>query len=785
VRPLRLSISNFRGWKQGTIELDSALVVIAAENRRGKSSTLNALEWCLMGRDVEKKDGSGIDERDHWRVAHQPSEASEATPQEPTRVTLTLTSSEGDYHIERTRVTKGKSGVYTLTVRTPNETLAGERADAWMQHQGLPDWGTWCRAFCQHQELARQRLTDKNERSTLIADLLGLRDYDELARSLTDFAPKRTLLDKLDEEQDNLEMLLHRAVLRPEEDLSECERRLSALGLEVTQAHSAQVLQIAKQMISRASELSADLKIPTAVPTLVSEADIPQVQQWAETWVSAVRATQSTERLSALSKKHSQLSSAVGRLEPLEARWQQARDAVQRHVREHGDEATQKELALKAQAAVRSAETQLRQANALLKLMREAADYISDAHDAQHCPVCDTRTDDLTTRLSHAIAKHQDTAGVALEQTLRDAVDRQKTVDKHLRELTRVTQEETDAARSLQAARQTLSALLSHPHDATSADPLKLAHQEIRALEDAAQRLQAQLTQRDALLDQHRQDLERLRELQKWQVAAARAQSRTNLEALPAWALLQQSLDQAAALAVDVDALARMARQAQSEASVRRLTEVNRCLGMFFSQLTGNENHQAIQVQTHATAKGLIYELVDATGDGALSTWNQASLNALSLALLFAQAQARAQAGLPAWIVLDDPAQSLDAEHQARLAQVVAQLAHDCPVIVASPPCPLTEALMHVTSVSRRVLTLAPWDLKQGARIVQAKSTGFHQAATTFSNTPPPLNTPLRSNPPPPEKAKPLPTRRAKKQPRTGTTSELPLFANYVREESQ
>ena len=63
MKPLAITISRFRGWKsEHRISLDAPITSLVAENGRGKSSLLNAIEWCLYGAEVTKK-GSGIDER--------------------------------------------------------------------------------------------------------------------------------------------------------------------------------------------------------------------------------------------------------------------------------------------------------------------------------------------------------------------------------------------------------------------------------------------------------------------------------------------------------------------------------------------------------------------------------------------------------------------------------------------------------------------------------------------------------------------------------------------------
>jgi hypothetical protein len=130
-----------------------------------------------------------------------------------------------------------------------------------------------------------------------------------------------------------------------------------------------------------------------------------------------------------------------------------------------------------------------------------------------------------------------------------------------------------------------------------------------------------------------------------------------------------------------------------------------------------------VRVRVKRTAKGLSYDIEDAQGERAISIQNQAGLNAISLALLFAQAEERVRTGHAAWIVLDDPAQSLDREHERGLARAIEELAARAPVIVGTTPGTLEAELAGAgpagvgRAIPRRVIRLAPRGTGRGVAI--------------------------------------------------------------------
>jgi hypothetical protein len=127
-----------------------------------------------------------------------------------------------------------------------------------------------------------------------------------------------------------------------------------------------------------------------------------------------------------------------------------------------------------------------------------------------------------------------------------------------------------------------------------------------------------------------------------------------------------------------------------------------------------------VRVRVKRTPKGLSYEVEDADGERALSILNQASLNAISLAMLFAQAEERAKNGLFSMVVLDDPDQSLDEEHKAGLARAIERIAKSAPVVAAATPGRFAERLMTHVALPRRAIRLASPARRGGPRAAVA-----------------------------------------------------------------
>ncbi len=718
IRPLQLSIRNFRGWREGAISLDRPITLVVGENRRGKSSTINAIEWCLFGREIEKK-GSGIDERADWEVERRDSAG------DGVEVALTIGFEDAQARVVRKR--KHDAGAREedefAVELADGRRLVQSEAQAWMREHKLPDWETWRRACCQHQENLRGRLTVADDRSAIVSSLLGMEEHDRLARILKDQQPGK-MISELDHELAELEKLVLYRLRAPSEELFESERRLEALGIERARLSSALAAEIGRGAIERARTLAERLTLQASFPGSASEADEPDLRKWADGWIAFVRKeSKIPERLQIATKRRAKLAAEIAELQPGEERWKRALERLETEQRDKGDEATQKKLLVECEAKVGQAEAALRSENKTLALLREAAEVLRGGHEPDQCPVCDTHVSGLAARIDSTVRKGTGERLAALTSERDRARERRDALEKAIREIGKLALEEKEGRKAIEGRRASLAALVPPARLDGGADLAAAGRAEDESLASEIASLEASVASLDAELEDHRKDAERLRELTKWRTAAKRAQQRADLTSSPEWKTFQEAVDAAAAFAADLDAMGAMARETQEERSAAREAEVNRTLGEYGALITnatgapGADAGLDVRVKVKRTPKGLSYDVEDSGGGRALSILNQASLNAISLAMLFAQAEERARNGLFSIVVLDDPDQSLDDEHKAGLARALERVAKSSPVIVAATPGKLVERILSHVSTPRRAIRLAPRDAKGGVQI--------------------------------------------------------------------
>jgi len=709
----RLAIRSFRGVGDDGVRLalDGAIHVVVAPNGRGKSSILNAVEWALFGDAVARKSGLGIDERQGWVTGFRGGRP---------EVEIGLRRDDEVFRLLRTSSRGGQKGAPELRLEGPSTTRRGSEAHAWLDDVGMPDLREWQRAFCHHQELPRQRVLAGAERTAVLGSLLGLEPYARLRERLAALRAGDILkevaasVDELGRSHD----VVRSATVSGEAVL--WEEALSRRGIPRGERGEAASEAVSRRMVERARAMAESLAggdpASRDLQELPDPADGAAVRAWAVRFPAQVRKARHGLGGDGLFGARRRIQAALEHLREAEMdleRWREQRRALER---EHGT-STELDAGIDAVRGERDRVVAERERADAVRGLRERARAVLRERPSDHCPVCASETGDLLARLESLLAERDGDA--PQERQDQAALDeRLRLLESHRRELQQGLERERRAQSAVGVALEALRAELPGAGDddprLVARDRLAGLEREIRAVEEFAAGLERQL-------DAHETDAEILRELAGWQLAVARERRGVPRVPTDEAEVCERAWDEMAAFGLDLVSLAEMAREIESDASDRRVAEVHGSIGTYMEPMCG-ARWRDVRLHVKRTRTRLTYEFLDPDGADVLPILNQASLNALSLAVLCAQAEARLARGLPAFLVLDDPAQSLDDEHAlglARALQAVAQ--RGVPIVAAAPPGRFAEALCD-TSLAVRRWELLPFDDVRGVRVREGVS---------------------------------------------------------------
>jgi DNA repair exonuclease SbcCD ATPase subunit len=696
IHPVALLSENFRGLGgEHTLDLDRDLTVLVGNNGSGKSSLLVAVEWCLFGSEAARKSDSGIAERGDWALAHDGARGD-------VRVTLELAFEGGRARLTRRRAAAAKAREEDeVRLELPGEEpLRGKEVQDWLLWNHLPDWKLWKRSFCQHQELSRTRVTDEADRSTAIAGMLGLDEYRQVSDELKKLKVKK-LEQRATEALAELGKEQQRALERPGQALRDLEGQLERLGVAAAQAGDAELDRRRTMFLASAGKVATKLGVDgSGIPR--DSGPTADLLVWAQTWRAELR-----RKIEALSKERGALStrvetlqSSVEALKPARRAEADATSARQRLATELGSLEgllAQREVLAKQRAGL---EDEDRRRDALGKLLRDALQVVKGTPAPCPCPLCGQDRNDLHGVIQEKLEAHGPDA-------LKSQFDEIEARDGRLREH---VEQLRNADSAYQAARSLVRSLEETVRGQLPAGTGEGACNDalLGSWREEARELRERCDAGEQHIAEQRDDLEILDLLAKLRDARARANTTAGeLSQTPQFKELQRLIDEAAGLASDLEALGAMARKLEGDRSDERIAAVNESIDGYFSTITGGWERGHVRVLPKRTATKIAYQLVDEQGRAVTSVLNQAAFNALSLAALLASAQSRARLGLPQFLVLDDPGQSLDEAHEAGLARAIATFACFAPVLVATFPGTLADALSKADGKNAKTFLLS------------------------------------------------------------------------------
>jgi len=525
IHPTAIRLKNFRGWLgEHELRLGSELTLLVGENASGKSSTLNAIEWCLFGGEVAKK-GSGIDERGDWEIRNRDAADDGVT------VVLTLAVEGGSATLMRSRASDARTRDpdFVQLDLPDGDVLEGEEVGEWLNWNNLPDWATWKQAFCQHQEQLRVRVTDGGERSLQLGRLLGLEAYQEFNEALKTLKAKgleRTAQDELGVIEDELE----RALARPGAELRSLEEQLEARGVARSEIGDALMVDRVSSLLDDARKLANAIRLDAAVPGPDSP-DLEHVLDWTSDWERHVQGRKGElERdLGDFRGKWQELDVALQGLEPSERRLGDTRAALENWTREHGDEGAlgaQSEGLEKQRQALLEEE---RGRNATLALLRQAVEEAGRRGLGDSCPVCEKETAGLGATMARRI---EEQGANDMAQRLGPIDERQARVKEQLGELSRLRSE----VRAAESEHEGLAGRLRSRITEDGAGPATAARSQLETGKRAIADLEEQIRRIEVHLGTFRSEREVLGLLARWRVGRARADAATgDLHQIAAW----------------------------------------------------------------------------------------------------------------------------------------------------------------------------------------------------------------------------------------------------------
>jgi len=490
----KLKVRGFRGFvSEREFRFDSPVVILFGENRHGKSSTLNAIEWCFFGGNcVGEK--TGIRERVGWEIPNRHM----ANPD--VLVEVELSGPGGTYIVQR-GLKKGKGRGKTtgeLKLTLPDGTNltraeAGERLTQLLR-SSFRDFLT---TVYQHQEVIRDIVTQQpKERNDAIDRLLGLSDYKNLLKGLDDADCEKSQKDA-DDEFKTFEARLESVRQVRNNDVKEARKEASDGGVDKKELNAKTALKLAADVLLSLADFASDAGIEPPDLEVPDEWNgLPALQKSIKKEITRMRsALPEQKEQNSLHRRQKTASDLKSDYEvALEAR-KNAKAKIRKLDKDHG---SQEKLLAKIAGITKRIERKKQErmdANARVDLVKRAIEYLEEAgveEPADRCPVCGKRVSNLLEHLREEWEEKLNRQVAAIQKKI-------DTLEQDLAAIEVVRMDYADLHQKLEEADQDLAESRDEIGEYLETeltdrdDPLAMLKKELRRIGSRLKKLQAAL----------------------------------------------------------------------------------------------------------------------------------------------------------------------------------------------------------------------------------------------------------------------------------------------------
>jgi DNA repair exonuclease SbcCD ATPase subunit len=714
----RLIVKGFRGFREAEeFTFDQPATELFGDNRSGKSSTLNAIEWAMFGDACAGKQ-TGVRERVGWIISNQHS------PAPAVRVQLDMEGPEGTYIIVRMLRRPAKKGAAeeTLELTLPNDTtLTGDVANERLAGLLKSSFRDFFTTVYQHQEAIRAVLTQEpKDRNDAIDRLLGLSDQRNLLCAL-EGADLRGRQKDIAKDLSAFEDQIKAGLAARENDLVLLRQEAQEVGLGRSQLNGAAALHAARNTAEALRKFSQE-----------AELDLPELHIPDE-WTGLGEYDKSTKR--AIGQLRSQvpgieeqkkLLKQQQRLLGLKTAW----DTLQQHWSDLsrkcraldkgyiGRKAVDTKIA-EAAEKLEAEEEQLRQTNGQAAVVNEALGFLDSVGDEEPpCPVCGTVVPGLTNKLKKLWATKLKT----LVERTTARIDGLKAQLKELRGITAQYQKLNDEAELLKEEHLSLrdkSAELLDAELGDDDDLLALSVGHLKRLDIRLKELEQAIQGRQGRLDAIEQDLGLVRLVRDYLHLEQKKQVLETIQESDLFKQLEASRDQVAQLVEDAESIKNAVAEVAREGAETRLAAAGETIDKYFRQVSRNPAvHQLkLAVTADKRTRRNSYDITNQDGEDLTPILSQGDLNALALAIFLGLATAAKEGSTFRFLILDDPSQSLGSEHKKQLARLLDQVARHKSLIVATMDTEFHDCLYEEFTKAKREYRFGKWTPIEGPNI--------------------------------------------------------------------
>jgi len=708
----KLKIKGFRAYMQEQeFAFDNPVVLLFGENHRGKSSTLNAIEWCLFGNEcIGIK--SGIRERVDWEI---PNRNLGSRPHVVVELELE-DENKKNYKILRRWVSKTKDELKVTL--SDGQTLEGQNGEKKLSQLLKSSFRDFLTTVYQHQEAIRSILTQEpRERNDAIDRLLGLSDYRNILSGI-ELAKLSSKQKDMGNNFDSFTREIYVALATREHDLKDKREEASQKGVKEEYLNEGGVLSIANEVKKQLQKFVFEIGLNLA------ELQVPE--QWKELQQFQDVANEEIERFRSEMpdvKKQNELFSLRTKFEQLKTEYEgkkeklrSASKELEKFIKDKGNEESLNKEKSNIEKQISEKEKEISETDAKAAAISNAIYYLRlEKVNKNICPVCGK---DTTNLLGHLEKEWEEKYKVQVG-TIQEQIDNLRASLKDIESLLTQYKKLEEGVKPHEKEKKEVSEEIGKALNmkiTEKEDPLILLNNQSDRIEEELKKFKQSVASKQETLNGIATLLEKIRLIKDILNLEEKRKIVEQIKQLQEYQQIERLKDRMAELADDVENIKQAISGASQKEAGDKVNSAAEMIGDYFRRIANNLSVEKIDFSVSVDSKTARnnYEFKNQNGENLTPVLSQGDLNALALSIFLGMANLKGAAQQFGYVMLDDPSQSLGSEHKNKLVEVLDEVLKERMVILSSMDKELQDSVLSKITKAKTKYTFTNWTPEQG-----------------------------------------------------------------------
>lgn len=707
MRIKKLKISGFRGFAaERPVDLSQPVTILYGENAKGKSSVLNAIEWCLFGSECAGKD-TRMRERVGWRPENRLGSV-------PCRVTMICQNPDGDITFERVPRPRNKG----LTISRKGQIVCSDaEANTWVA-ENIGNFTQFMAMVYQHQENIRHlAIAEDSVKRNIINRLLGLSDYSNLLDSLQSTGYS-TFSRKVTGVRDDIDDIIEDRIFGYKEQNKVLSQ---ALKLRPNAISRKLIETEADKLTSSVQSLYSKTGVKLGTKTRLADHGDPHK------YINHIRDTgralqtkspQSQENLR-VGREISDLDYHIAKIDASARKRGEEHKNIKEFEVKHGKLGSLQRKLNRLEEKKTSKEDEIARLDAVYSVLSGLYNYLVENQlgiGKQMCLACGSIANNQQDFLKHRVKELKSDKIKAAHEELEGICDNIRLVSEDVRKLKELEERLELAEKAFKDHLKETRARLRLTMK-PSEDPMKILKK--RKIESEQRRDALQKALKDLLsnISKIEESCDRLDKIVAVMDNKEEIERLSSIKQHKAYKELMKLEGEADLLSSDIKAIVAAITLVRDKESGARVARSKKKVSEYFNMVAENPAIKDLEMIVEHSRGYENFRFKDASDEDVITILSQGDLNVLALSIFAGLGEANLKDIPFQSIIFDDPSQSMGLHHKQRLAELANIIAENRQVIISTMDSEFRHLLEKHITRPVKVIEFEHWNPTTGPEL--------------------------------------------------------------------